>query len=421
MRDRIQDRGRLRLGAVSGILELDRSRPDLKRTAEILEWVYGSGGDVSVVENEDGALETDRAETTEKFRIFFAEGKLKSFHGILLKDEEGPLGVLGFESSERLVFDEETRSLLQILVNQATVAVRNAQLYRQVPLVGFLQPLLARKKRLLGVPRSRRVAWGVGALGLLVVLFLVPWRFRLTGSARVFPARRASVTAGVDGVVARVLKLEGDSVKAGEVVAVLENETYAAAAAAARSAYDIAEADLSRFRAAGDAAGAFEAESHRKELAARIALEDERLARTRLVSPVSGVIVTPRVQERVGQNLTRGAELCVVADTTTMVAEVAIAEEDAARLQPGQPAEIKLNTYPGRTFSGSVARVGALVREESKDRFVVAEVGVENPDGVLKTGMQGRGKVRVGWSNIATLVLRRPARWLYGKLWPVLP
>ncbi|HEY3350440.1 MAG TPA: GAF domain-containing protein [Thermoanaerobaculia bacterium] len=417
----IQDRGRLRLGAVSGILELDRGRPDLKRTAEILEWVYGSGGDVSVVENEDGTLETDRAETTEKFRIFFAEGKLNSFHGILLKDEEGPLGVLGFESSERLVFDDETRSLLQILVNQATVAVRNAQLYRQVPLVGFLQPLLERKKKLLGVSRSRRITWSLGAIGLLVVLFVVPWRFRLTGNARVLPARRASVTAGVDGTVARVLKLEGDSVKAGEVVAVLENETYAAAAAAARSAYDIAEADVSRFRAAGDAAAAFEAESHRTELAARIALEDERLARTRLVAPVSGVIVTPRVQERVGQNLARGAELCVVADTTTMVAEVAIPEEDAARLQPGQAAEVKVNTYPGRTFAGSVTRVGALVREESKDRFVVAEVGVQNPDGLLKTGMQGKGKVRVGWSNIATLVLRRPARWLYGKLWPVLP
>jgi RND family efflux transporter MFP subunit len=417
----IQDRGRLRLGAVSGVLELDRSRPDLKRTAEILEWVHGGRADVSVVENEDGTLETARPETTEKFRAFFAENKLKSFYGILLKDDEGPLGVLGFESSERLVFDEETRSLLQILVNQATVAVRNAQLYRQVPLVGFLKPLLERKKRLVGVPRSRRVAWGLGALGLLVVLFLVPWRFRLAGSARVLPARRAAVTAGVDGVVARVLKLEGDSVKAGEVVAVLEDETYAAAAAAARAAYDIAEADLSRFRAAGDAAASFEAESHRKELAARIALEDERLVRTRLVAPVAGVVVTPRVQERVGQSLARGAELCVVADTRTMVAEVAIPEEEAARLQPGQPAEVKLNTYPGRTFAGAVTRVGALVREEGKDRFVVAEVALENADGLLKTGMQGRGKVRVGWSNIATLVLRRPARWLYGKLWPVLP
>ena len=68
-----------------------------------------------------------------------------------------------------------------------------------------------------------------------------------------------------------------------------------------------------------------------------------------------------------------------------------------------------------------MTRVGALVREEGKERFVVAEVAVENPDGLLKTGMQGRGKVRVGWSSIATIVLRRPARWLYGKLWPVLP
>jgi RND family efflux transporter MFP subunit len=417
----IQDRGRLRLGAVSGILELDRSRPDLRRTAEILEWVYGGGVDVSVVQDEDGTLETDRPETTEKFRAFFADNNLKSFYGILLRDEEGPLGVLGFESAERLVFDEETRSLLQILVNQATVAVRNAQLYRQVPLAGFLQPFAARRKKVMEVPRARRLAWAVGAAGVLLVLFAVPWRFRLTGNARVLPARRAAVTAGVDGVVARVLKLEGDSVKAGDVVAVLEDERYAAAAAAARAAYDIAVADLARVRAAGDAGASFEAEARRKELAARIALEDEHLARTRLVAPVAGIVVTPRVQERVGQSLARGAELCVVADTTAMVAEVAIPEEDASRLEPGQPAEVKLNTYPGRTFSGAVTRVGALVREEGKERFVVAEVGVENPDGLLKTGMQGRGKVRVGWSNIATLLLRRPARWAYGKVWPALP
>ena len=417
----IQDRGRLRLGAVSGVLELDRNRPELKRTTEILEWVHGGGTDVAVVENEDGTLETERPETAEKFRAFFDEKKLKSFYGIVLKDEEGSLGVLGFESAERLVFDENTRSLLQILVNQATVAVRNAQLYRQVPLVGFLKPLLERGARLRGVPRGRRMAWGLGALALFVVLFLVPWRFRLTGLARVLPGRRAAVTAGVDGVVARVLKLEGDSVKAGDVIATLDDEGYTAAAAAARAAYDIAEAELARARAAGDAGAAFEAESRHKELAARIALEDERLARTRLVAPVAGIIVTPRVQERVGQNLPRGTELCVIADATTVTAEIAIPEEEAARIATGQPAEVKVNTYPGRTFRGAVTRVGALVREEAKERFVVAEVTLENADGALKTGMQGRGKIRAGTSNIATLLLRRPARWLYGKLWPFLP
>ena len=37
---------------------------------------------------------------------------------------------------------------------------------------------------------------------------------------------------------------------------------------------------------------------------------------------------------RVGQNLARGAELCVVADVGTVTVEVAIAEEDASRLAP---------------------------------------------------------------------------------------
>ena len=417
----IQDRGRFRLGAVSGILELDRGRPDLKRTTEILEWVYGTGTDVSVLEAEDGSLTTDRPETAEKFRVFFQESNVKSFYGILLKDDEGKLGVLGFECSERLVFDEETRSLLQILVNQATVAMRNAQLYRQVPLVGFLQPLLSRKKRLMDIPRGRRVAWGVSALVALVVLFLVPWRLRLTGAARVVPGRRASVTAGVDGIVASVTKLEGDTVAAGDVIATMEDEAYQAALAEARSAFQIASSDLVRARDAGNAAAAFDAESRRSECAARIALETERLSRTRLVAPVGGVVVTPRIQERVGQNLAKGAELCVVADVATVIAEVAVPEEDAAFLASGQNAGVKLHPYPTRTFQGQVTRVGAQVREDGKERYVVAEVAISNTDGLLKTGMLGKGKIEAHRSNIATLLFRKPARWLYGKLWPLLP
>jgi GAF domain-containing protein/multidrug resistance efflux pump len=417
----IQSRGRLRLGAVSGLLEIDRNRPELKRTEEILEWVFGGGIDVNLTEEEDGTLKADRPETAEKFRVFFQENTLKAFYAIVLKDEEGKLGVLSFESGERLVFDPETRGLLQILVNQATVALRNAQLYQQVPLAGFWQPILAKKKKFLDIPKSRRVAWGVSALILFVFLFLVPWRFRLTGQARVIPGKRAAVTSGVDGVVARVLKLEGDPVKAGDVIATLNDQAYAAALAAARSASDIAEADVARFRAAGDATAAFEAESRRKECAARIALEEEQLARTRLVAPVAGIIVTPRIQERVGQSLARGVEFCVVADAGTASVEVAIEEEDATRLAPGQNAEVKLNPYPARTFKGTVSRVGAVIREEGKERFVVAEIGLDSSETVLKTGMQGKAKIRVGRSNIATLLLRRPARWLYGKLWPVLP
>ena len=35
--------------------------------------------------------------------------------------------------------------------------------------------------------------------------------------------------------------------------------------------------------------------------------------------------------------------------------------------------------------------------------------------------MLGKAKVRAGNRQIITLLLRKPARWLYAKLWPILP
>jgi RND family efflux transporter MFP subunit len=417
----ILDRGKLRLGAVSGMTKFDRKNPEVRRTEELLSWVFLSGSGINVTLQVDDELIADRPETEEKFRSFFQETGLRAFYGVLLADEEGKLGVLGFECKEPIVFDEETRDLLQILVNQATVAVRNAQLYQQVPLAGFWRPLLEKRRRLSVIPRRRRLAWGIGAVVAAIILFLVPWRLRVAGPARILPGRRAVVTAGVDGIVKTVAHREGDAVAPGEVIATLEDESYQAALADARSAYQIAESEVARAREAGNAGAMFVAQSRRDELAARITMEEDHLAHTSLRAPAAGVIVTPRLEERVGQNLARGAELCVVADVGTVTAEVAVPEADASLIQTGQTAELKWNPYPTRTFRGRVDRVGARVREEGGDRFVIAEVHLENADAALKTGMVGRGKIRAGSRKIVTLLLRKPARWLYSKLWPLLP
>jgi multidrug efflux pump subunit AcrA (membrane-fusion protein) len=104
-----------------------------------------------------------------------------------------------------------------------------------------------------------------------------------------------------------------------------------------------------------------------------------------------------------------------------VTAEVAIDEPDASLLKAGEPVALKLNTYPTRTFRGSVSRVGSFVREEGKERFVIAEVQVENPDGLLKTGMLGAAKVSDGRHSILKAIFRKPARWFWNKLWPILP
>ena len=417
----ILSRGQLRIGAVSGTVEVDRKDPAVRRTEELLEWVFWGGQNVAVTRQEDGTIETDRPETQEKFRAFFEASGRNAFYGVLLEDEEGKLGVLGFECDEPLTFDEGTRDLLQILVNQATVAVRNAQLYQKVPLPGFLRPLAARTRKLSEIPLDRRRRWAYGAAAVLLFLVLVPWNIRVDGTARAVPGRKIPVTATVEGIVASVEHREGDLVAAGDVVATLRDDIYRAAAAEARAAEQIAEAEVARYRAEGNAGAAGQAAARRDEMRARAAWAEERLAGTRLRAPEAGIVLTPRLDERVGQLLAAGAELAVLAETSALLVEVAVPEDDATRLAVGQPVSVKMNSYPTRMFRGSVSRVGAVVHAEAGERFVIAETRVENLESLLKPGMLGKAKVSTGRRPILIALLRRPARWAASKLWPLLP
>lgn len=417
----VLQRGKLKLGAVSGVAEIDRQDESIKRTEALLEWVFFGGSDVAVTREDDGKIVTDRPETEEKFKTFFEGSGMRSFFGTLLQDEEGKLGVLGFESAEPLVFEQDTKDLMQILVNQATVAVRNAQLYQQVPLAGFWKPLLEKRRKLAEVPTRRAAKWAIGAAAALVLLFLVPWGVRVDGPARVTPAKRTSVTASVDGFVDQVLHREGDRVAAGDVLATQRDDAYRSELAEARSELSIAESDVARHRTSGDSAQMAQALARHDELRAKIDFAESKLSWTQVRSPVSGVVVTPHLEEKIGQRLASGQELCVVADDSAVTVEVAVPEGDVSLLRVDEPVSLKINSYPTRTFKGSVTRVGAAVHEEGGERFVIAETRVANDGGTLKTGMVGRAKVSVGRHSLAYGLFRGPARWLWTKLWPLLP
>jgi RND family efflux transporter MFP subunit len=417
----ILDHGKLKLGAVSGVVKIDRGDPKMKATEDLLEWVFFGGANLSVTQDDQGTIDADRPETEEKFRAWFAATGFRSFHALLLADEEGKLGVLSFQSRRPLAFDAGTLDLLAILVNQATVAVRNAQLYKQVEVPGFLRPFRDRRAGFLRIPKQRRTAVAIGAVAVFLLLFVIPFPIRIEGPARVVPGRRGTVTAGVDGVVRSVLRREGDAVRPGDVIATLEPGVYRASLADAQAAYQIADSEVARYREAGDSANMFEATAKRDELKARVAMEENRFANTSLKAPLGGVIVTPRIEERVGQFLAKGTELCVVADTGTIRAEVAVPEMEAARIQLGESVAFKLNPFPTRTFHGVLTRVGTQIRDDGKDRFLVCEARADNPGGLLKTGMLGKAKVSTGNVPIATWIFRKPFRYVWNRLWPLLP
>ncbi len=101
-------------------------------------------------------FEDPRQETQAKFGKYFAESGMRGFYAVPLADDDGRVGTLSFESSDPDFLGPAHLEMIKILSAQATVALRNASLYREVPFIDLLKPVLDRKRKFLALEKRRR-------------------------------------------------------------------------------------------------------------------------------------------------------------------------------------------------------------------------------------------------------------------------
>jgi RND family efflux transporter MFP subunit len=267
---------------------------------------------------------------------------------------------------------------------------------------------------------SRLSKLGAAAL-VALALVAIPAPLRIGGRARVLPESRLPVTAEVEGRVARVLVSEGDRIERGQILAMLDENDVLAGREQVEARYEIAGRERDRFLAEGHAAEAAVERARQDGLRAELDLWESRLEDTNLRSPVGGIVATPRIDEMEGTKLARGEVFCEVVDAAPRMVEISVAEADAGLLEVGMPAKVKLNAYPTRSFRGTVDRIGATAALQDNRRVFTVRVHLDEPTAVLRTGMTGQAKINTGRTSLARVILRRPARWLWGVLWGWLP
>src|SRR5262249_9043915 len=197
-------------------------------------------------------IDSDREETCAKFRQYFTETGMRACHIVPLADEEGRVGILSFESSDPDFLSEAHLEMIKVLASQATVALRNASLYKEVPFISVLQPLLDKKKKFLALEKHRRVAWVMGAAAAVLFLLVFPLPLRVAGDAVVAPAHTAHLGAEFEGVISKVYVREGDVLKKDAVIASLEDWEYRSALSAAKAKFETARAQMDRALANND-------------------------------------------------------------------------------------------------------------------------------------------------------------------------
>jgi multidrug efflux system membrane fusion protein len=407
------DGGKLKIRAVSDFPRVDAGTAERLGLTALLEYLGYRKADALLVRSSE--VEANEAhEGRDVWRTYF-QGDMRAAYALLLKDDQGPVGILLLEAYDERAFDRASdREALAVLVGQLSVALRNAELYRQLPMVSALTPLAARRRawqRMTPAQRTRLVA-GVAVAAIL--LAAVPWPIAVGGDGQVLPASEVPVRAAVGGLVRDVSVRAGEKVTAGQPLARLEPEALGPRLAALR-----AEADRALYAgaSAGDRRDAYAqrlAELEREGALARLSAAEGDESRTHLVSPLEGTVLTPGLEELEGAWLEAGDVFCQVSSLDTLRVEVGVSEADVARVRPGQTIRLKVLAFPDRQFRGHVTEVGWQGEETEPGRPTVFKVvgRVANPDHALRSGMTGRARVDVGRDTVLARVLRGTWRWL---------
>jgi cobalt-zinc-cadmium efflux system membrane fusion protein len=242
--------------------------------------------------------------------------------------------------------------------------------------------------------------------------------------------RKAHIVPRIAGVVKEVRKTLGDTVKQGEVMAIIESRELADAKAeylAAQEKVSLAQAKYSREEGLWKKKISSEQEylDARQELAeARIALRsaeqklfalglsrdqlkqvpqhaDSSLTRFEIVAPFPSTVIEKHIS--LGEMLKDDAECFLVADTSTVWVNINIYQKDIASIRKGQRVLISLGEDGGgQEAEGQIAYVEPLVKEET--RTALARVILPNQKGNWRPGMFVTAKVAVDSSSAPIVI-----------------
>ncbi len=230
-------------------------------------------------------------------------------------------------------------------------------------------------------------------------------RYSFTGKLE--PAWTIDVSPQIEGRIEKLLVAEGDVVRAGATVAILDTRELAgqvaaaeASLAAARGSQAQAEGDLKRSQGL-DAYNAVSkqtlendrikvqiAKAQVEAAAANAASVRARLNNGRVVASRNGVVVKQYQGE--GAYARPGLPIINLAGEDEMVARLVVTEPVAKVLAPGAAVQMRVAAL-GRTITGRVARQVAL-SDQIELNYAVT-VTFANADRRLKSGMEVSGEV----------------------------
>lgn len=265
----------------------------------------------------------------------------------------------------------------------------------------------------------------ITAVLLLAVLALAPADFRVSSRANVEGAVQRVAAAPFQGYIREAPARAGDVVRAGQVLAVLEDKDLRLERVRWESELEVSVRKEREAMANADRVALRLASAQANQARAQLDLTLEKLSRVQVTAPFDAVVVQGDLSQQLGSPVEQGKVLFELAPLDAWRVILKVDERDIAHVRQDQPGELVLTSLPGQRFALTVRRITPVsVAEEGRNYFRVEaelQAGAGQAPHPMRPGMEGVAKIEAGERSLLWIWTHRFTDWLRLKSWEWLP
>lgn len=301
-----------------------------------------------------------------------------------------------------------------------------------MPMIGFFKSLQLTTDDWQPHGRLRRLSVILlSAAGIFGAACFLPVEMTIKRAVAVELAELEAVRPETPGFLQEVYVKEGDVVKAGQALAQIENRELRQNLSSLEGRFKMAENEVQRAVGLDKPGELKQAESVRASFGAKLAEAQRDVENLTVRAQAGGTVLTRDLDRQVGRLLKPNDLLCEIGSLNPMRIKVPLNEKQVRYVKKGQRVELKATAYPDKLIHGVIAEdpimffagevpksfsshrsgdvptfTDAHGREVPLERTFEAVVEVDNPEGLLRPGMTGRGKIFAGKKPWGQLVLQ---------------
>jgi hypothetical protein len=247
----------------------------------------------------------------------------------------------------------------------------------------------------------------------LLIIMLIPVRLSITAPAEIVAKSPVTITAPYDGILEDIKIKPGDTINAGDILAIMDKTQIQSQKDTAAQAMRMAQTSLSRtgmesLRNNEKKVDLMRLQSEIKIKRIELDYANSLLKKTDIIAPKDGVAIFSDVSSLRNKPVQMGERIMMIANPDEYELLIRIPAQNLLPLTLGDTANFFLNVRPFDGMTATISTIGYQASTDDDGLLTYKIRAVMNGDSDIRIGWQGTAKIKTNWTIFGYSLLRRP-------------